>query len=235
MSSAPASPGPQPEPESRNELRAERYAWFRTTDRRTARSMLTELQTHGIAAYFAPAEDAADGALAVEVWVDQAEHQQAESISGRLDETPGRRELNGDEVDARFAELIAQFHEPSDVPDLVEAEPEPAERRGPRDPADDAPQWRGADGSMLDETPEDEDDHYEPPPPQPLPRLSNRSWLAISVLAAGCVLLFFPTLLGFGGTSAVVGGVALITIGVGLLLVQLRDGPDDPTDDGARI
>lgn len=233
MSSAPASPGPAPEPESRNELRAERYTWIRTTDRRTARSMLSALQTHGIAAYFAPSEDSADGGLAVEVWVDSTEHEQAQSVSSRLEASRGRIELDGEEVDARFAELIAQFHEPSDVPDLIDDAPE--DRRGPRDPADDSPRWRGVEGSMLDETPEDEDDHYEPPPPQPLPRLSNRSWFAIAVLAAGCVLLFFPTLVGFGGTASVVGGVALITVGVGLLLVQLRDGPDDPTDDGARI
>lgn len=267
MSSAPASPGP--DPESRNELRADSYVWFRSTDRRTARSILAVLEDFGIAAYFAVPDNSEDHPIdpeiaqadIVHVFVDSTETEQIRLIDDELNEaelTPRERsadrpaaaadrgELDATEVDARFAELIAQFNEPAhrpEGPELTELiEPVipaardelPASTKPPRSddpPADTA--FRPATSDFLADS--EEDEHYVPPPPEPMKPLSSRSFTALTVLAIGCVLLFFPGLLGFSGTPIAVTGVVLITSGVGLLLLQLRDGPDDPGDDGARL
>ncbi len=79
-------------------------------------------------------------------------------------------------------------------------------------------------------------DHYEPPEPEPIKRPSRPAVVAILVLLAGVLTLFFPQFLGIGGTTAVVLGVLGIASGVGLLLLRLReDPPDGEEDDGAVV
>ncbi|PRZ41374.1 hypothetical protein CLV47_110102 [Antricoccus suffuscus] len=95
--------------------------------------------------------------------------------------------------------------------------------------------WRGS--YSLGPAADDPLDHYEPPEPDPIKRPSRPAIVAILVLLAGVLMLFFPQVLGIGGTTAVVLGVLGITSGVGLLLLRLREDPPDgeEDDDGAVV
>lgn len=133
--------------------------------------------------------------------------------------------------EAAWAEIVAGFgEEPADPPGVWPAAVEPL------DPTDTSSQRSPAASGPRDwETPDDEDDdHFVPPEPPPLPQadLSTKlAWVAAlggPLLLIGTVLLQQPVTwwiatLGVGGFLG--GFVALVR--------QLRDGEDDQwTDPG---
>jgi hypothetical protein len=137
--------------------------------------------------------------------------------------------------------------EDMDQPVVVEqAEPEPepppglperrsggahrADRRSERSDrrADRSGDRRGA----RDE--DDPEDHFVPPTPPPVPRLSKQTILALFLIAAGALLLLWPDGLGFSAQSGLALGVVCLISAGGLLVLRLRDDRyDDPDDDGA--
>lgn len=220
---------PEPAPENDNGLVADEYARLRTVDRRESELMLTAMAEAEIACYIAVPEH--DEQRTREMFVDARARSRADEIADEAHARFVRRRvaLDSDEVDSRFAEIIGSFGGPSEVPDRA-AEPGPS----PLADTGDAPEaWRAAARDMLDEPPEEE--HFEPPPPEPLPRPTGRVVAGVLLMIAGCVFVFVPSSVPLAGTATLAIGVLLLGAGLGWLVMQLKDRPDDPFDDGSRV
>lgn len=160
-----------------------------------------------------------------------------------------------EDVDAAFAEIIADLEREGfgsallDEPDEPTPSPEPApEKKDP--PADGGPDteqlpatrpatWRGTE-TEWDWSWESDDEHYVPPEPPPLPRLRPITILAIILLVIGLVLMVVPGL--FGLVPRLGTPIALVAIGAGIVLLLLRikndpsrDRGEDDDDNGAQI
>lgn len=223
---------PEPRHERDNGLAAQRYVRLRTVDVRECDTLLAAMKDAEIACYTAIPHEHATSTR--EVFVDAAKTDRAAAVADAAHQRyAGRRvAIDADEVDARFAELIGTFDGPSDVPDPPETTPDPPARG----PADEPPEvWRSSDGDWLAEPPEDEDDHFVPPPPQPLPKPTRKVVVGILLMVAGCVSLFAPATMPISSAAALVVGVLLLGAGVAYLVMQLRDRPEDPFDDGSRV
>lgn len=222
-------PAPQPAPEHDNGIVAQRYRRLRSVDRRECEALLRAMGEAGIACYTAVPHSAT--AATREVFVDADLQARAAEVADEAHRRyAGRRiAIDASEVDSRFAELIAAFGDP----EPRTPEPRTPEPRTPEPRA--AEPWR----SRADEQPEllDEDDegHFEPPPAQPLPKPTRRVVVGILLMIAGCVALFAPGSVPLSGTASLVLGVLLLGAGVGWLVWQLREHPDDPFDDGSRV
>lgn len=161
---------------------------------------------------------------------------------------PDPFDLDSRKIDALFADIVGHYDEPApeatfqaappatgeptvappDVDDVAADEPLPA------DEPEEVDVWRGV--TSLGPAADDPLDHYDPPEPAPIKRPSRPAIVAILVLLAGVLTLFFPQFIGIGGTTAVVLGVVGITAGVGLLLLRLKeDPPEGEEDDGAVV
>ncbi len=122
-------------------------------------------------------------------------------------------------IEASFAEIVAAWgaDEPR-WPDEEPASPEPEEPS----PAEVANEDEG---------------HYVPPEPPPLPRPRAATVGAIVMLAIGLLLLLLPQVIGL--TDAVGLPLGLIAVASGLfwLFLMLRTGPptDSGGDDGSRL
>jgi hypothetical protein len=132
--------------------------------------------------------------------------------------------LSGVDAEAAFADIIA------DWPVDTIAEIRKQQRMLDREDAD----WRARleqqgvpnEYAWLDEQ------HYVPPVPPPLPRLSRPALVAVVVLLISIGLLVFGTALALGGEFALILGVCGVLVSGGILFTRLRrDRPDD--DDGA--
>jgi hypothetical protein len=141
-----------------------------------------------------------------------------------------------DDVDARFAELVARFDEDSPAgteEPLVGNVVEPLDATPPADP-DDPTAGRMVSGYA--DPLADDDEPFVPPTPPPFPRGSKRSrwgWAG----ALGCPLLYFvmwstgrqPD--SFTSFLLAVGFVA----GAGVLVSGMRTTGPDEEDDGAVV
>lgn len=229
--------GPDRRPDRQNGFVAASYAWLRKVDTRECDALLQAMAVAEIACY--TAVPAADADRTRDVYVDERKTTDAAAVADAAHRRyAGRRvALDPREIDTRFAELISSLDGPSDVPDPSAAPApggdEPA-TRGPR-AGEKTEGWRQADGDSLADIEDDEEDGYQPPPPDPLPRPTSRVVGGILMLVAGCIALFSPAVLPIPSTVSVVLGVTLIGGGVGWLLMQLRDRPENPFDDGARV
>jgi len=158
-----------------------------------------------------------------------------------------RDDLPSEEVDSRFAELVAGFDDaPQDpVPRWSVLEDAPDATPGPAsDPTPAAGSGRPPLSSRLlrsgaDSAPppvENPEDHFVPPPPPPLPEADRVTRLAWAALLGGPLLLVLSALLGItleGWVPAL--AVASFVGGFATLVARMRDRPrqDDGWDDGA--
>jgi hypothetical protein len=125
-------------------------------------------------------------------------------------------------------------------PGPAEDDPRPApgrSRRPPRGPAEPPPRPAGEAESLntepADSEPPDIEEHYVPPTPPPIPRLSKQAVLALVLIAAGALLLLWPGVLGLSAQACLAFGViALVSAGT-LLVLRLREDRYDDPDDGA--
>jgi hypothetical protein len=85
----------------------------------------------------------------------------------------------------------------------------------------------GADGGA------DPEEHYIPPAPPPIPRLSKQAVVALILIAVGTVLLLSPQAVGFSAQSGLALGVVSLVSAGGLLVLRLREDRHDDPDDGA--
>lgn len=148
-----------------------------------------------------------------------------------------------DDVDAAFAEIVADLEREGvgrTIPDIEEApdEPDPpAEPDEPKPPREPAPSWRGHEGEWDWSWGTDEE-HYQPPEPPPLPRLRPLTIVALVLIVAGVALLVVPTIIGLDARIATPIALLAITCGGGMLLLRVRQSPPrnpDARDDGAQI
>ena len=215
-----------------NGLFAVSYVPLTDLEAAVGRALLTALGRARIAAYLDPAPDQELRRL----FVAAEERSDARTIVAAAlralgdvpAELPERPDdpLAGVDTNAAFTELIADWHV-----DTVAAVRE-AERDLRREDAD----WRERlRQPVVDEQVWLDDDHYIPPPPPPLPRLAAPTIGAMAVLAISILLLGFGGELGLASDMTLLLGVVGLLVGAGLLLMRLREHPDDDDDDGAVI
>lgn len=137
-----------------------------------------------------------------------------------------------DEIDRRFDELVADWHERTADPiDLDDPEPMPP---APPVPFQVPAQWRAGTGPSIVE---EQDEEFVPPVPPDLPS-DEGFWVTLACLVIGPLWLLY--LFFFDRYAATLWWV--LAIGVcfaGMALMVLRQpknrDEDDPHDDGARL
>lgn len=125
-----------------------------------------------------------------------------------------------------------------DVDDTPAAAPEPSaggrrlrRRTDPVEPDDALPAWLEPDAL-------EDDGHYVPPAPPPVPRFRRNTVGALVAFTVGLVLVFAPGLVGqVSSTGLGTVGIALMVGGAGALVWHMRDAPptDSGPDDGAVV
>ena len=125
-----------------------------------------------------------------------------------------------------------------DVDDVKTAMPESASggrrlrrRTDPAEPDDALPAW-------LEPEALEDDGHYVPPAPPPVPRFRRHTVGALVAFTIGLVLVFAPGLVGqVGSTGLGTVGIALMVGGAAALVWHMRDAPptDSGPDDGAVV
>lgn len=159
--------------------------------------------------------------------------------------------LDADEVDERFAELVAGLKEESPdwpaEPADTETETEPpdtaaARRAHPSSGEDDEPSLLELWDSELDDDDDEEDEAeaaYKPPPPGPIPVPSLPAILGVLLIIGGLVLIVQPLLLDVGEGLGRITGIVAFGGGVMTLIWRLRpepeEGEDDDPDNGAVV
>jgi hypothetical protein len=220
------------EPVRDNGLAAPAYVVLADIDPTVGDALLTALRRARIAAYLEPSEPS-EPTSRQRLYVAAAERSDARAVV----EVAARSVAHGDaatrqpdllagvDAQAEFDALVGDWH--VDTVNAVRA----AERDLTREDAD----WRMRLQLPAAASEADEQDHYVPPTPPPLPRLAGATILALVVIAASVAMLAFGRALGLPGDLAFLAGVAGILVGAGLLIMRLRDGSDDEDDDGAVI
>ncbi len=131
--------------------------------------------------------------------------------------------LDGVDTEAEFAALTADWQ----VDTIA------AVRAAERDLRKEDSDWRARLQVPADEDPVAADEHYVPPPPPPLPRLAPATVGALLVMILSIGVLVFGTLLGLPGDMTFLLGVGGLLVGAGMLVMRLRERPDEDDDDGA--
>jgi hypothetical protein len=162
-----------------------------------------------------------------------------------------------EDVDATFAEIVADlraggFGLPEE--DIADTDTGAAtapgvgagneSRKTPERPAEDTPPepgWRSGgtswDATMFSDDPADDDEHYIPPEPPPLPRPKMGAFLILLLFLAGLFLLILPGAIGVGPTVATPLGILALATSIALLLLRVRQGPPPGADpsNGAQV
>lgn len=142
-----------------------------------------------------------------------------------------------DDVDATFAEIVADLR--AEGVGLLDAEPAPAEPEEKKAAPDRG--WRGGgsewESTMFDGDPADDNEHYVPPEPPPLPKPRKGAFIVLLFFVIGLVLLIWPNVLGLGTTLATPLGILSLATALALLLLRVRQGPPDGADptNGAQV
>ena len=143
-------------------------------------------------------------------------------------------ELDADEVDKRFAELIAQFDDSDEAePEEPETQPELDESPPltPSAPKEDNRTLLDLWDEPLPEDPDDPEENYVPPPPPPVPRPSAPAVFGAILVLAGLTLIVSPMLLNTTDTIGRLCGIAALLGGAGMLIWRLRPEPDEDDED----
>lgn len=131
-------------------------------------------------------------------------------------------EPTASDIDAAFAQIVAGWNDPP---------PQwPAEGNA-EEPDDSAPTEEIPTALAEDE------DHFVPPEPPPLPRPQPATIGAVLLIALGVVLLAVPNTIGFSEQYGLPLGLLSITGAIVWLVARLRQGPptDSGWDDGAQV
>lgn len=161
-----------------------------------------------------------------------------------------------EDVDATFAEIVADlraggFGLPEEDTETTAGTADTAgteSRKTPERPADPPavesppePGWRSGgtswDTTMFSDDPADDDEHYVPPEPPPLPRPKLGAFLILLLFLAGLFLLILPGAIGVGPTVATPLGILALATAIALLLLRVRQGPPPGADpsNGAQV
>jgi hypothetical protein len=240
----PSLPGETPRRD--NGLSAASYVPLADVDPEVGDHLLSALRRAGIAAYLEPvagrdAPTGGPGALAgtaaeadrQRLYVatgDRADARTIVQVAARADGDSAMRPpdlLEGVDTNAEFSALIADWH--VDTISAVKA----AEHDLTREDSD----WRARiEPGFPDGSTEDDEEHYVPPAPPPLPRLSGATIWALLIMSASLVVLIVGSEFGLPSDFSFLAGVAGILVGAGILIMRLRERPpDDEDDDGAVV
>lgn len=154
-----------------------------------------------------------------------------------------------EDVDAAFAEIVADLEREGIGASVVEEDldsqafrdrldrVEPSDFTESTDPAPTDPTgWRVPNITWEDAVAAEEDEHYVPPEPPPLPRLRPSTVFGILLMAIGVLLLAGPTVIGLEPRIATPLALVSLTAGIGWLLLRMRQGPPNSgRDDGAQV
>ncbi|HEX4720909.1 MAG TPA: hypothetical protein VH333_00235 [Pseudonocardiaceae bacterium] len=148
-----------------------------------------------------------------------------------------------EDVDAAFAEIVADLEREGLGASVVEANLDPTafpdlNDLTPTDPSPTEPVgWRVPSVSWEDAVTAEEEGHYVPPDPPPLPRLRPATIFGILLMAIGVLLLAGPSLIGLAPRIATPLALVALTAGIGWLILRTRQGPppDSGWDDGAQL
>ncbi|MHA6795353.1 DUF308 domain-containing protein [Pseudonocardia bannensis] len=152
------------------------------------------------------------------------------------------RDVGGPEPDPAgddFDRIVASWRSEGQVPQW------PADDRMPED--DRAPGERVRDDRPRAEEPPpgppravspiaEEDDHFVPPEPPPLPRLGPPAAVGLVLLVLGLLLCVAPGVVGISSSYGLPLGLLALAAGLGWLLLRLwptTPRPGDGEDDGA--
>lgn len=155
----------------------------------------------------------------------------------------GDRPAGDRDVDASFAAIVSGWEGPTPHwPEHAEqrAEPPAQPPSAPPDPAAPPPPAAPAAPDVAEEDLDgagDDEGHYEPPEPPPVPRLAEPTVGALGLIALGALLLLAPGVVGLGSGVGFPLGLIALTGGLGWLLLRLRKDPDPDSgwDDGAQL
>ncbi|RSN13849.1 hypothetical protein DMC63_25485 [Streptomyces sp. WAC 05977] len=159
-----------------------------------------------------------------------------------------------EDVDATFAEIVADLRAEGVglFPDDDVEEPagktaeKPAEKTPRPEPSDAEPEpgWRGG-GTSWDKTlfedapsgPSDDEGHFVPPEPPPLPRPRKGAFIVLLFFLLGLLLLIAPNLIGMGTRLGTPLGILALATAIALLLLRVRQGPPPGADpnNGAQV
>jgi hypothetical protein len=236
-----------------NGLAAPTYAPVLDCDPRLADAILARLACRGLAAYAAPSPGQVGGYLEVRLprrpvdrlYVDAGRCAEALDLlreelpagtdaillgppprclppPAELPETAPQRADQGEapaDVDAAWSMIVAGFGRTAVDPH----EPPPAALAGP------GPYLASLPAPFAEEEP-----HYEPPEPAPIPAPTGPTRWGLAAVTLGVVLLFAPLVpgLALSGTYQITGILCLLAGGASLVW-HMRDDREDPDDDGA--
>jgi hypothetical protein len=136
-----------------------------------------------------------------------------------------------EDIDAAFAEIVAGLRRDTPMSSW------PEEPKADEPAAGSATVQDGEEGPRDWTPPVEDEGHFEPPEPPPLPKPRLNTMLGLLGIVAGLILLLVPGLTGQGGPIALPLGLVLISAGIAWLLFRMRQGPPGPDDgdDGARL
>ncbi|MFJ8911388.1 hypothetical protein [Amycolatopsis sp. NPDC102389] len=155
-----------------------------------------------------------------------------------------------EDVDATFAEIVADLRAEGVglFPDeeLEKPAEKPAEKtpRPEQPDAEPEPGWRGGgtswDKTLFEDDPagsSDDEGHFVPPEPPPLPRPRKGAFIVLLFFLLGLLLLIAPTLIGMGTRLGTPLGILALATAIALLLLRVRQGPPPGADpnNGAQV
>jgi hypothetical protein len=152
-----------------------------------------------------------------------------------------------EDIDAAFAEIVAGLERDAPLgrwPDTDEADREDGRPTAGRDDVARADSPTATDELDSDLTgprnwspPQEADDegHYEPPEPPPLPAPRPATLGGVVLIVLGVLLLVVPGALGVASTVSLPLGLVAISGGISWLLLRMRNNPPNETDDGAQL
>ncbi len=150
---------------------------------------------------------------------------------GELEKPAGKATEKAEKAEtAEKPEKAERSSEKAPRPETSEAEPEPG--------------WRGGgtswDKTLFEGDPaglSDDEGHFVPPEPPPLPRPRKGAFIVLLFFLLGLLLLIAPTLIGMGTRLGTPLGILALATAIALLLLRVRQGPPPGADphNGAQV
>ncbi|MTD53499.1 hypothetical protein [Amycolatopsis pithecellobii] len=155
-----------------------------------------------------------------------------------------------EDVDATFAAIVADLRAEG-VGEFVDEPAEPradkadraekSDKAPPAEPEPVDPPWRiggpAWDDTMFGDEPADDEEHYVPPEPPPLPRPGKGAFIVLLFFLVGLFLLIAPGLVGISASLGTPLGILALATAIALLLLRVKQGPPDGADpsNGAQV
>jgi hypothetical protein len=238
MSSGIGTPDANPSGRRDNGLEASSFVPVAEVDAEIGAVLLSALGRARIAAYleatpdpvrellYAASNDRRDARTIIEAVSRANAANRDPAATGSLPAVSPPDTLAGRDTNAEFRALTADWHV-----DTVAAI-----RSAERDLNREDAEWRARISPPVASPDQgDEEEHFIPPVPPPLPRLSGGAVLGLVLILGSVLLLLAGAQLGLGTDTTFLLGIGGILVGAGVLVMKLRPQPSEDDDDGAII